>query len=175
MSLGILLMLLPAFGAQAQRCGYKFSKFIVLDSRGKNVSDVTIELIAEVPYEQFLKFKVKSGIEGDGGGLHLKLSSDDAGDLLKQAVPLGISTDVCGNPLKERANSTRVFTRVKTTDDLARAREGSIHNFGFCTSENDQSILILRISAPGYMTDYYVGNYLGGCGQRYSFALSRVE
>jgi hypothetical protein len=82
-----------------------------------------------------------------------------------------MSTDVCGNPLKQRANSTR----VKDLDDFRKGSEGSVSNLGFCASESNHGVTLLKISAPGYTTDYYLGSYLRGCFYRYSFVLSKAE
>jgi hypothetical protein len=56
MLLGILL--LPIFGVQAQLCGKSFAKIVVVDSECKSISDATSELVAELPYEVYLKFKI---------------------------------------------------------------------------------------------------------------------
>jgi hypothetical protein len=141
-----------------------------VDSESKNVSDVTIELVAELPYEVYLEFKAQKRYE-EYGAFSFKLSPKDAEELLKRAVPLRSTTDACGNPLKLRAN----FTRVKSLKDFLKGREASVDNVGFCASESNHGVTLLRISAPGYVTDYYVGSYLRGCIPDYSFVLSRVE
>lgn len=169
MSLGVLLTLLPTFGVKAQLCGKSFAKFVVVDSESKSVSDVTIELIAELPAEVYLEFKAEEQYE-EYGDFSFKLAPQNVEQLLKRAVPLPMSTDLCGNPFKQRANSTP----VKNLQDSRKGHAASVTNFGFCASEGNRAVTLLRISAPGYVTDYYVGSYLRGCIYHYSFVLTRL-
>lgn len=155
---------------QAQLCGKSFAKFIVVDGQDKEVSDVTIELVAELPYEDFGKFMAKKALSGSGGGLNLKLSAEDSEELLKLSVRMRRSTDHCNNPLKQQLN----VTRIRNVEDFVRGREGTVEHFGFCASENDQSVILLRASASGYVTNYYLGQYLGGCGHKYSLVLEAL-
>jgi len=155
----------PAFG---QLCGGSFAKFVVTDSTGVKVSDATIELVAELPREEYLKHKTRKG-NVEHGGYSFTLTAPEAEDLMTRAVPMTVDKDFCGNPLKQRAKSTP----VKSREDVAKSREGSIDNFGFCTSEVFSRVYLLKISAAGYVTDYYIGRYLGGCWRSYSFVLTR--
>jgi hypothetical protein len=166
----VVLLSAAALAMPAQLCGGSFAKFVVLDGQGKEVSDVTIELVAELPYQDFEKFMAKKAISGSGGGLNLKLSAEDAEELLKLSVRMRRSTDHCNNPLKQQLN----VTRVRNVEDFVRGREGTVEHFGFCASENDQTVILLRASASGYVTNYYLGQYLWGCGHSYSFVLNKA-
>lgn len=167
--LGVLLSASPVT-VSAQLCGRSFAQFVVVDDKGKEVSDVTIELVAELPYKDYDEFMVKKGMSAYGGGSNIKLLREESEELLKLSVPLRRSTDHCGNLLKQQ----KTFTQVKNVEDSVTGRDGTVKHFGFCASENDQSVILLRVSAPGYSTDYYVGHYLGGCGHKYSFVLART-
>lgn len=144
---------------RAQACGGGFAKFVAVDSGSTSVPDVTIELVAELPREEYVKYKLRKG-HVEYGGFSFKLSASEAEELVALGVPSRKDTDFCGNPLKQRANSTR----VKTHEDVVEHRNGSVKHFGFCTLETYSRIHLLKISAPRYVTDYYVGTYLGGCG-----------
>ena len=168
--LGCLIALNSASYTQAQACGGGFAKFVVVDSEGTGVPDVTIELVAEPPREEYMKYKLRKR-DVEYGGFSFKLSASEAEELMTPAVPMRVDKDFCGNPLKQRAN----FTRVKNHEDVLEHRDGSIKHFGFCTLETYSRIYLLKISAPGYVTDYYVGSFLGGCGGSYSFVLTKIN
>jgi len=173
LSMSILLWLvLSAFplNVPAQLCGGTFAEFTVIDGEGNEVPDVTLELVAELSHENYDEFMRKKAISPYGAGFNVKLSQEDSAQLLKLSVPLRSSTDHCGNPLRQQKN----VTYVKNVEDSVSRREGTVKHFGFCASENDQSVILLRVSAPGYITDYYVGHYLWGCGHRYSFILTKL-
>jgi len=86
-----------------------FAKFVVVDTEDKSVPDVTIELVAEIPNEEYLKYKTRRGYV-EYGAFSFKLPPADAEQLLAQAVTIRRGMDFCGNPLKLRANSTLVRT-----------------------------------------------------------------
>jgi len=171
--LSLLLALLStevaACPTTVQRCGGSFAKFIVTDAKEVRVADVTIELIAELPREEYLKHKARKGYS-EYSGFSFKLNLSEAEELQAHTVPSAKDTDSCNNPLKQRANSTR----VRTPEDFLNQRDGSVKNFGFCTSEVFSRVYLLKISAPGYVTDYYMGRYLGGCWGSYSFVLTKL-
>lgn len=169
-STGFLLARAPV--GHSQLCGYSFAKLQVLDSRGHAVSGATVELLAALPHRHYLDFDARRGGDGSIDGVNYHLTSDEYAELLKLAIPLKTSKDVCGNPLKLEANSTAIFTRLRASEEVD-SRKASSKNFGFCTSENNQSIVFLRASAPGYTSEYYLGTYLGGCGHNYSFVLAK--
>jgi hypothetical protein len=166
--LGVLIALSSGSDTQAQACGGGFAKFVVVDAKEVEVPDVTIELVAELPREEYAKYKLRKG-HVEYGGFSFKLSASEAEELVARGVPSRKDTDFCGNPLKQRAN----YTRVKTHEEVVERRDGSVKYFGFCTLETYSRIYLLKISAPGYITDYYVGTYLGGCGGSYSFILTK--
>jgi len=168
--LGFLIALTFGSHVQAQSCGGGFAKFIVVDSENTSVPNVTIELLAELPREEYAKYKLRKGSVQHGGS-SFKLSPSEAQELGARAVPNAKVTDFCGNPVKQRVNSTR----VKTHKDALEQGDGSVKNFGFCTLETYRRVYLLKISAPGYVTDHYIGTYLGGCGASYSFVLTKLS
>jgi hypothetical protein len=165
----LFLTLLSTSVVQAQLCGQSFAQFTVTDSEGKSVPDVTVELLAELPDKDFKEFKIKKGYD-EYGSFNFKLSRQDAKELLKRSIALSTTTDVCGNPFKQRSNSTR----VKTSDDFMSERGASVKNFGFCALEHNRQVILLKLSAHGYPTGYYLGSYLRGCIHAYSFVLSKT-
>ena len=171
--LTIFLLILAASSAsnvQAQACGQSFARFIVSDSTGKSVSNATIELLTAPSKEEFEKLWEQYGNKEPGFQPNpFKIPSSVAEEIIKQNLPLSRTEDFCGNPLKQ----TERKTKVKTLDDARNNREGSKKNFGFCTTENSDGKLLLKISAPGYITDYYIGGYLGGCSQGWGFVLTK--
>src|SRR5438132_7042134 len=120
---GILGMLVSTCNLQAQICGRSFAQFTIADSKGKTIPNVTIEIIGQLPTKDFWEFEKQKGYV-EHGQFSYKLSPEDADEILKHRVPLDRSTDVCNNPLKQLANSTKVKT--------LRADEPSVKNFGFC-------------------------------------------
>lgn len=164
----IVLTLLSSSDAQAQACGGAYAAFIVSDSAGKNISDVTIELLASLPNKDYKELWERFGDKRPGYQPYpFKLPAEVADQLIKQDLPLNLSQDFCGNPLKQRANQTKVIT----WKELRQGGMPSEKNFGFCKLENGPGQFLLRISAPGYLSDHYVGNYLGGCGESWRFVL----
>ena len=174
LSMSILLWLvLSAFplNVPAQLCGGTFAEFTVIDGEGNEVPDVTLELVAELSHENYDEFMRKKEISPYGAGFNVKLSQEESEELLKLSVPLRSSTDHCGNPLRQQKN----VTYVKNVEDSVRGRDGTVKHFGVCTSENDQTIILARFSAPKHVTEYYVGHYLGGCHYKYSFVLTKAQ
>jgi hypothetical protein len=153
----------------AQLCGKSFGRFVVVDVQGKDVADVTAELLGDLPNEYYQKFRQEKKYP-ESGGLNFKLSDAESQEMLKRIAPLRTDTDFCGNPLKQRKNSTP----VRVTDAVS-GQDPSVSNFGFCSSEGYMGITLLRISAPGYLTEYYLGSYLKGCRGRYSFVLTKLR
>ena len=133
----------PTFG---QRCGGSFARFVITDAKEVRIPDVTIELIAELSRE-YLKHRTDNGYV-QYSSFSVKLSPSEAEELQAHAVSFAKDTDFCGNPLKQHANSTA----VRNPEDLLKQRDGSVKNFGFCTSEVFSRVYLLKISAPGYVT-----------------------
>jgi hypothetical protein len=166
----IILTLLCSSNAPAQRCGGAYAAFIVSDSAGNNISDVTIEVLAALANKDYKELWERYGNKKPGYQPHpFKLPAPIVDQVIKQSAPLKFSHDFCGNPLKQRANLTKVIT----WRELRQGSMPSEKNFGFCILENGIGQLLLKISAPGYLSDYYVGNYLGGCGTTLDFVLAK--
>lgn len=142
----LCLTVLCASKAQAQACGRSFGEFIVSNAEGESISSVTVELIAQLPDNESRK---------SGYGAPVKVSRQEAEELVKLGTPLAGGEDECGNPFKQLSNTTGV--RKFPKDAASKKR------LGFCRRETVDNTLLLRISAPGYVTQYYAGNYLGGC------------
>jgi hypothetical protein len=167
--LGVPIALVSGSAIHAQSCGGGFARFLITYSESTGVPDAAIELVAELPRAEYVNFKLRKRYV-EYGGFSFKLSPSEAEELLARTVPMSVEKDFCGNPLKQRVNSTR----VKTHEDVVEQRDGTIKHVGFCTLETYKRIYLLKISAPGYVTDYYVGTYLGGCGGSYSFVLTKL-
>jgi hypothetical protein len=164
----LLLLVMPfASHTQAQMCLYRFARFEVFDAEGKRVPDVTIELLGEVPEEDFLALQA----EARRREIHhpdVKLLPEEIEKVVKRISPMRGSGDVCGNPFKQRANSTRV--------KITHTSKASKENFGFCNMVgHNRRPLLLKISAPGYATDYHAGAYLSDCLSHKAFSMSKVE
>src|ERR1051326_2809342 len=177
---GILAIALAVFitapiittsATKAQRCGQGFDQFIVIDKKGKGVPNVTFELVAQVPLDFYLDLKKKTGRNNLVYSEIFGLSPAEAEAVSKRTSPLERDADLCGNPLKQQAGETKVKRLGPPHVD-----EPSTENFGLCTSENGSVIYLLKISAPGYVTDYYVSGFLTGC-ERHSaiFVLKKGE
>jgi hypothetical protein len=167
----IVLMNLSASNVHAQLCGYRFARFVVSDSAGESVSNSTIELLTGVSGERYKEVWETYGNKEFGlQQTPFKISLSVASDIIKQNSPLERTQDLCGNPLKQRANKTK----VKTT--MSDKNEASAENFGFCTGEGGEfTRYLLKISAPGYVTDYYIGSYLGGCNDSWKFVITKKK
>jgi hypothetical protein len=162
------LLTLSALKAQAQACGGSFAEVRAKDSDGKEVRHVTIELIAEAPYEKYReKARDKAAVRVSWDNrTAFKVSAQEAKEMVKQS-PRMRTQDFCGNPLRQLAGSTKVkrFPPYEATKT----------DFGFCTLETYFAPFLLEISAPGYVTDYYIGPFLGGCGSKYEFILTKKK
>ncbi len=165
----LILMTLSASNVQAQACGEAYARFVVSDSAGNSISDVTIEIVAKLRYEDYEELREKYGYKEAGyQSFPFKLPAQVTDEVLKLSIPLDIHQDRCGNPLKQRANVTEVIT----LEEFKRGSKADKKNFGLCKWENGAGEFLLKISAPGYITDYYIGNYLGGCGGAWTFTLT---
>ena len=105
-----------------------------------------------------------------GNNPAVKISPREAEEIIELGVPRRQSVDNCGNPLKQAANSTQVARHPA----YGRGREPGLKNFGFCTTELYSFPSLLKVSAPGYVTDYYLGVHLGGCERSYKIALTKA-
>src|SRR2546430_17296640 len=146
--LGVLLSAVP-LTVSAQLCGRSFAEFVLVDDKGKQVSDVTIELVAEVSYKDYDDFMVKKGMKAYGGGSNVKLGQEESEELLKLSVHLRGDKDHFGDSLKQHKN----FTPVKNAEDSVIGGEGSLKHFGVFAFENDQAAILLIGSIPGVVTD----------------------
>src|SRR5205814_771333 len=104
---GLLLVCSSAFTTPAQLCGKSFGRFVVVDAQGRDVADVTAELLGNIPNDYYQKFRQEKKYP-ESGGLNFKLSDAESQEMLKRITPLRIDTDFCGNPLKQHKNSTPV-------------------------------------------------------------------
>ena len=155
-----VLITLSASTVHAQACGRAFNTVKVLDSEGRNIRSAIIEIVAQLPWKEYEKELRQNKI--------VKISEQDAEDIIKQDLPMDMTKgDVCGNPLKQRAN----VTKVKSYPVEAL----NIENLGFCTYEAYFHPFLLRVSASGYLTDYSLGYYLGGCGETYEIVLTKKK
>jgi len=155
------LFLVPSLHAHSQACGSDFIEMIVADSSDKYISDATIELIADYPYDKYDE-KHRSEMTR----IAFKLSPQEAEEIAKQPLKLSRTDDFCGNPLRQRPGAASIKT--------LKQRPASM-NLGFCTQEGFYTnIFLLKVSAPGYVTDYYVAPFLGGCHQVYKFTLTKT-
>ena len=153
-----VLVILSALNAQAQECGGAFNIVNVLDSKGKSIRGAIIEIVAQLPKEEYKDL---------GYGKVIKMSVKDAESSIKRNLPMNFTEDIeCRNPLKQYVGITKV-------KNLHHYLNPNTENLGFCTGEVIFAPLLLKISAPSYSTDYYVGNYLGGCGNTYEFILTK--
>lgn len=158
--------MLAAPTAQAQACGGGFNSVKVSDSKGKSIRGVSIELVAALPDGDYFK----GGLYNKYGlilGKVIKVLERDVEELIKRKVPGDWTTDRCDNPSKQIANVTRVKTGA--------SENPSNRELGFCTLETFFKPFLLKVSAPGYRTDFYVGTYLGGCGKTYTFILKKAR
>ena len=165
----LLLFLMTPFASntQAQLCLYEFARFEVLDSAGKRLPDVTIQLLGEVSLEDFKALQAESH-RREISIPDVKLFPQEVEEIVKRSRPMREKADICGNPFKQRFNSTKVKRMHKG--------EGSKENFGFCNAvAHNRQPLLLKISAPGYVTDFYVGKFLSDCITYKSFILSKEE
>jgi len=163
------LVLLPPFASntQAQKCLHGFARFIVSDTEGKPVPDVTIELLGEVSEKDYETLAAEAR-KRDIYHPNVKLLPSEVEETVKRSIPMSKTGDICGNPFKQRANSTKVKTWHKG--------KASTENFGFCNAVGHQrQPFLLKISAPGYVTDYYVGKYLTDCLQHVRASMSKKE
>lgn len=166
----VILAVSSASNIQAQLCGQSFARFIVSDSAGGSVSNATIELLTVLSSDEYEELWEHYGNKESGFQPNpFKIPSPVAANIIKKNPPLLRTEDFCGNPLKQTANQTE----VKTLDEARNKREGNKKNFGFCIVEGSSPDFLLKISAPGYVTDYYIGHYLSGCEKGWYFILTK--
>lgn len=153
----------------AQACGGSFANFVVKNSKGKNVKGVTVELLTAPPREKYKELWEKFGHKEAGFQPNpFKVPADVANELLGLTSAVSRTEDFCGNPLKQTAGKTVVKTWKEHHGDLRGTKE----NFGFCKLETFSTHFLLKISARGYLTEYYLGSYLGGCGGTWYFTMT---
>jgi hypothetical protein len=166
----VVLVVFMSSYTPAQACWGTFGKFIITNSAGKKVSNASIELLAAPSDEKYKDLWEKFGNKAPGSQVApFKIPAAVGEEIIKQNLPLARNEDPCGNPLKQTSGKTR----VKTWEDKLNDREGKKENFGFCTRENGPARFLLKISASGYTTDYYIGSYLGGCSGVRNFTLTK--
>lgn len=152
----LILALLSVIDVNAQSCGNDFKTIKVTDTKGKSISNLTIEIVAQLPREDYKDLDYHKII---------KIPVSDAKAAIKRNLPKTFSADIqCKNPLKQKAGKTK----VKNIDEQ---KPPSTEYLGFCTAETLLEPLLLKVSAPGYLTDYYLGNFFGGCSMTYELVL----
>src|SRR2546429_9003531 len=154
------LIIVCAANSQAQRCGRGFARIIVSDAEDKVIPEVTIELVAELPAAQYREqWKLWSDFNTK------ELSTQVAEEIVKQWGQMERTEDFCGNPLRQVANSTRREITPRREIPLRTTRD-----LGFCTVEGGiERLYLMKITAPGYATGYYAGDFLGGCKRTHKF------
>jgi len=162
----LVLTMLSAPNAQAQQCGAGFNSVKVSDSEGKSIGGVIIKLVAQVPEKEYEKLRL-----GTRNKVVVKIPVDDAEKIIKDLPIWYWRKDNCGNPLTQYANETR----VRTNNRITKYTKPSIKHFGFCTRETATTPFLLKVSAPGYLTNYYMGIYLGGCESIFEFVLTEEK
>jgi hypothetical protein len=166
----LVLVILLIGDTHAQRCGRAFARIAVADVEGKTVSNTTIEIIGTLSDKDYMELLQKSFPDKTYlRFLSLEIPEQVVGEMMKQSKSLWLDKDYCGNPLKLRANKTR----IKTPKDNVEGGNGSKKNFGFCTSEVNFDVYLLKVSAPGYDTAYYMGRYLGGCDAEHNLVINK--
>jgi hypothetical protein len=166
----LVIVLASSSNVVAQSCWQSFSTFIVTDSVGRKVSNVTIELLKGLSDEKRKDLWEIYGNKEPGFQPNpFKIPVVVAEEIIKQNLPLSRSEDFCGNPLKQTAGKTK----VKTWNDKLHDRDGKKENFGFCKHENGGESYLLKISPPGYITEYYIGSYLRGCNGAWYFVVTK--
>ena len=155
----LILIILSALNVQAQECGGAFNIVKVLDSKSESIRGAVFEIVAQFPKDEYKDL---------GYGKVIKLSVEDAESVISRDLPMRFTEDIrCGNPLKQYVGVTKVKNKHHPYPNAK--------DLGFCTSEVIFAPLLLKVSAPGYETDYYVGNYLGGCGNTYEFIVTKKK
>ena len=153
---------------QAQTCGKGFVAINILDADGKSIPNVTIELIAEIPEKEAEEIYRNAPVKIMGGwGTAVMVSTQAAKDIIKRGTPMSRNKDFCEEPLKHRIDAPEM-----TMDNM---RKPGKFVFSFCTAENWGQRFLLKISAPGYLSSYYVGPFLNGCGSIYNFVLCKKD
>ena len=177
----LLMAMLAASNAQAQACGNSFADISISDPEGNSVPGVTIELVAQAPYDYYSKEYMKllgdswiAGNPWNNPALSspelspaVKIPARDAEEIIKQSVPMDRAEDFCGNPLKRQDGATSVKTY--------QGAEKSEKKLGFCTLERYPHLFLLEISAPRYLPAYYVGPFLSNCRRTYKIVLTKKE
>ncbi|MEZ5428589.1 MAG: hypothetical protein R2747_20250 [Pyrinomonadaceae bacterium] len=142
-----LLCLTGFFSAEAvrgQNCGCTPAGFAlgVRDETGKYTKQVrTTFFVFEGDEAEELGAKLKT--RGD----NLKLT-EERGAELEKGLPQ-IKDVVCPIPLDERLAKTDVFFFPTFGDE-----------------KTDATLILLKIEAEGYQTQYFIGHFLGGCNRR---------
>ncbi|PYS46644.1 MAG: hypothetical protein DMF68_18615 [Acidobacteria bacterium] len=168
----ICSVILSVSNVEAQLCGRSYAKFVVKDSASKSISDMTIEIVAELPEKDYKELWERYGYKEPGyQPLPFKLPAQAVDEVIKRGLHPTVKTDFCGNPLKQRSNVTEVIT----PQEQMQGGRANPENFGFCTSEVFARHFLLKISAPHYVTDYHVGSFLGGCGKSWEFTLTEEK
>jgi hypothetical protein len=127
--LGCLIALNSGSDTQAQACGGGFAKFVVADSESTSVPDVTIELVAELPGEEYVKYKLRKR-DVEYGGFSFKLSASEAEELMTGFRVEQIHSAADGNQSltnlhTEPCNHGPVYTLLKAS---TRRRDSAVHS-----------------------------------------------
>jgi hypothetical protein len=143
-----------------QACSVGFIDVTVVDSEGRSVPRATIELVAEAPAD-YPSHPYPAR----------ELTRQEADEIIGRGRPMSWQKDRCGNPLRQVARSTR----VKRLFPRGSQKEFGVTNFGYCTTETLATLMLMKVSAPGYQTAYYLGPHLGGCSRDLRIVLIRAE
>src|SRR5215831_18639615 len=165
-SLVLLSFVSYAATTHPQACGKSFAEIGVEDSNGKSITGATIELVTEFPDEVYREIIQREDTIKISPlyAPAIKISAEEVQEILKHEKRPEKTEDFCGNPIKQRAGSTKLKMRDNVQVNT---------NMGFCTSEGYLQSFLLKVSAPGYVTDYYAAQFLGGCRSVYKIALTK--
>jgi hypothetical protein len=145
------LITIFALSINAQKCGGGHAGL----STSKAIPKATIEIIA-VYGGNFTEFSEQDKALTNQGSL--KIPEQIVNRVIKESKLLQIQKDYCGNQLKQTVDKNVTKSR-----------------FHFCTSEVDDRYYLLKISAPNYLTTYYVGMYLGGCSISRTLIIPKIK
>ena len=143
----------------AQICGPTTVLIGVYDSAGKPISNVTFEMLGSVPTdEKFKELSQKYGEENYRYNFELPTAEGEA--LAKSKLGQLSDKDKCGKPFQKMIS--------------AGPADEKDPKFGVCMFEGGSlGEVLIKLSAPGFVTAYYLNNAFRGCGTRAGYTLYR--